>query len=151
MVNISLRVLHLLRDAPAYVASAKKNSGLSTRAAIARWNRMASQMARLERTVPAADWMRIHYEDLCLNPQQTLRTITDWLGLPPHPWPVSFRDAPNHIIGNRMRLQATDEVVLDVKWTERLSAGEIDTVLRRTRTWRKRMGLPEQPIGLPSA
>jgi hypothetical protein len=46
----------------------------------------------------------------------------------------------HHIIGNRMRLSSSNEIVLDERWRSVLTADEAETVKRSTNRYREIFG-----------
>ncbi len=138
--EVELRVLHLVRDAPGLVSSRMANQGFSLDSSIRFWNRGAAQAERLVAALPGGRTLRVRYEDLCRDPHAELGRIAGWAGVAPFPAEVRWREGDHHIVGNRMRLADAREIRLDERWRERLAPAQVDEVLRRTGSWRTRLG-----------
>ncbi len=137
---IDLRVVHLIRDAPGYVSSAMKNRNASCQGGIRSWLRGAEHAERLRQHLRPEQFMRTRYEDLCRNVEGELGRIFGFINVAPLRGPIRFREGEHHIIGNRMRLQSSSEVVLDEKWKERLGPDQLREVERSTKSHRIRFG-----------
>jgi hypothetical protein len=140
LTNFDLRVVHLVRDSLGFVSSHVKNNQSSVEVGIRHWNRTAGQMQRLFERLPPGRRLRVRYEDLCANPEAELGRIHEMARLASTPGPVDFRAAEHHIIGNRMRLGSSSEIVLDESWRERLTSLEIEEIRSRTEVYRERFG-----------
>ncbi|MCP3977870.1 MAG: sulfotransferase [bacterium] len=138
--QLELYVLSLVRDAPGFVNSFRRNSGASITAGCRSWARMARHVDRLLAEVPAPRALRMRYEDLCADPARELSRVARWLGVGPFPAELAFRAVEHHVIGNRMRLSGADEIRLDERWRSELSADELRIVVRRTAAVRRRLG-----------
>lgn len=138
--GIDLQVIHLVRDSPGLVSSRMANQAYSLDSSIRFWNRGAAQVEQVFASLPGVQRLRVRYEDLCRDPAGELQKITDFLGLEPHAELSKWRSYEHHIVGNRMRLEGSNEIRLDLRWKERLSREQLDRVLRRTRRFRRRFG-----------
>jgi hypothetical protein len=132
-----LRVLHLVRDARAVIASDMRRTDTSPVAAATDWwyrNRVAELLGRRS---SVAAYSRLRYEDLCREPAKTIQSVVEW---------VSSRDAgeeefrmppwPLHAIpGNPMLRKPVREVSLDERWRRELSPA----ALRRAKPIVKRL------------
>jgi hypothetical protein len=134
------RVVHLVRDAPAFVASNMQNTKQDLDWSVRTWLRNAGHVERLFQQLPPEQQLRVRYEDLCREPAKTLDRIAAFANVAPFAGPVDFRAVPHHVIGNRMRLGSSSEIRLDESWRERLTPAQIDAVMRRTAAWRARLG-----------
>lgn len=145
--RFELRVVHLIRDAPGYVASAIKNTAppMGLHQAIRSWNRIGGHVERIFAELPPQRRLRIRYEDLCTDVEGTLAHIARFCDLDPATGAPDFRATEHHIIGNQMRLRTSSEIRLDESWRDRLSAADLATVLELTRQRRERFGYGEIP------
>ncbi len=79
-------LLLLCRDYRAVAHSTAKRSASPRRAAllggVRTWRTRLQQMEVLARDFPADRVIRVRYEDLCAEPEQTMRRLSDFLGLP---------------------------------------------------------------------
>jgi len=71
-----------------------------------------------------SQWIRVHYEDLCRQPESTMRRILNFIGADPRRTVPDFRSVEHHVVGNGMRLDSTSEIRLDERWRSVL--GEAD-------------------------
>jgi hypothetical protein len=140
LTELDLGVIHLVRDSPGFVSSELKNRATSLGPAVRRWKRMAGHARRLESLLPPDRFLRVHYEDVCTRTEAELARVARFAGLEPSPGPVDLRATEHHIIGNRMRLESSREIVLNEVWRERLSSAEVEEVRRRTESVRRRLG-----------
>ncbi len=138
--RLDLRLIHLVRDAPGLVSSFMKNRDESLSAGVRYWNRTAGHVTRLARRLPPDRLLRVRYEDLCTRTEAELARIARFAGLEPGSGPVDFRSQDHHIIGNRMRMASSSEVVLDERWRERLDPVQQREILQRTARYRRAFG-----------
>lgn len=140
LTRLDLRVVHLVRDSLGFVSSNAKNRSEPVDAGIRIWRRMAGHVRRLEGLLPPERFLRVRYEDLCTRVEEQLGRIQRFAGVEPVAGPIAFRSGTHHIIGNRMRLEGSREVVLDESWRERLTRAEAEEIRRRTARERRLFG-----------
>jgi hypothetical protein len=135
-------VIHLVRDAPAFVSSYVRHSGSqrTVRTAIRWWNATARRVCRLRSLVPRQRMMLVRYEDICAQPSAEVARIAQFLNAPLTEVRTDFRVMAHHIIGNRMRLAHDSSIILDTRWREDLSPRHLKMVLRQTMHYRKAFG-----------
>jgi len=124
--RFDLRVIHLTKDAPAFVYSmVKRNLPRARKTALrmtARWLVENAVMTRLCRAnFLERQYIHLRYEDLAGQPDATCRRLGDWLGLEfPERTSRDFRNSENHAVsGNRTRWQNTS-IRLDQQWRSAL-------------------------------
>ncbi len=103
---------------------------LSAAEAALEWRRSNEEAACALRSLPRDAWREVHYEELCADPQATLRPILIWLGVEAGAR-VELARGEYHVIGNGMRLDSTREVRLDDRWKTALppqALGAFDSV-----------------------
>lgn len=103
----------------------QRHAELTMTEAAHEWRRSNEEAREVLRTIPAADRIRISYEDLCTATPATLGTVHRFLGLAEHDSFGEFRQAPHHVVGNGMRLDDTSEVKLDDRWREHLTQTDL--------------------------
>lgn len=93
---------------------------LSSRQAAVEWRRSNEEAACIVGLLPRDAWRQVRYEDICLDPQTTLRPVLRWLGVDAD---VALRldRSRNHVVGNGMRLDAADTIGLDDRWRTTLT------------------------------
>lgn len=89
------------------------------------WRRAARSAAHLLRSLDPSRWKRVSYEQLCLEPDATLRELFTFIGVDPGRMRPNFRDAEHHVVGNGMRLDSTSEIRLDDRWRSVLTPDEL--------------------------
>lgn len=91
------------------------------------WKRSNEAADCLLRQLPASQWTRVRYEDLCAEPRRTLEQLCRFLGLDSSRINLDFRSKPQHVIGNGMRLDSTSEIHLDERWRSALPESALGT------------------------
>ena len=98
---------------------------------------MVGHVIRLQDGLPPQQFLRIQYEELCRHTTRVLDRIAAFAGVDPFPELVDFRKCPHHILGNRMRMASSSEIVLDESWRTRLTPSQLREILRRTNRERR--------------
>src|SRR5579872_343848 len=133
-------VIHLVRDAPAFVKSFIKKDARLIDKAIQWWNRTNWQMDHLKKLIPPSQWLLVRYEDVCADPETELQRILRFLGVEEEAPVLDFRRGPHHIIGNKMRLGDASTIRLDTSWREALSKAQVEQIIRSTKKYRQLLG-----------
>ena len=89
------------------------------------WRRCMRSAEFALKCLDRSQWIRVHYETLCSDPEDTVARILDFVGADPSLWNKDFRAAPQHIVGNGMRLDSSSEIRLDERWKEALGEQEL--------------------------
>lgn len=131
-MNVSLKVIHLVRDPRGYCYSVRKHRPQSTEAPARDWVRVNRLAEYHLRRLPPNRWRRVSYESICADPQGSLQKLTDFMGVEPLVVPDDFRKCPNHVIGNAMRLPSDGRVTiqLDEKWRRTLPQEDLQATAR---------------------
>ena len=127
------QVLHLVRDPRGYAASLRSRDTVPAdiRAVGREWRRMHRSIELLFGHSRRFDYLRIRYEDLCLDSEATLARIFGFFGVQPVAAARPAQDPrKNHIIGNRMLKTFDGTLRLDQRWEQALSNDEQGAVLR---------------------
>jgi len=128
---LEIKVIRLVRDGRAVAHSIighglQRPSRSQTVAAAARaWRRSNEAAECLLRRLPAAQWLAIRYEDLCVKPAPTLQHVCQFLGIDPEMVNLDFRSREQHVLGNEMRLNSSSQIQLDEGWRTQLSAEDL--------------------------
>ena len=110
--------VHLIRNPKGQVASAVKKHGGFLKHIV--HYELVHQ--RIRRTLEGVAHSVVRYEDLVLQPEQTLGSLLEPLGLEFHPQQLSWAEQTKHLVaGNRMRRRKVSELILDENWKDRLS------------------------------
>ena len=91
------------------------------------WKRSNEAADALLARLPRSQWTEVRYEDLCRQPEVTLRRLCEFLGVDPAKVDLNFRARQQHVVGNGMRLDTTSEIRLDERWRTHLSADDLQT------------------------
>lgn len=115
-----IKVIHLIRDGRAVI-----NSYIRRRGRIGWGLRMWAPQALsgffLPRKLPNQAWLRIRYETLATQPEETLKTICAFLGVSFEPQMLAYRSQPYFgIPGNPMIYLENEDIVIDEVWKEEL-------------------------------
>ena len=131
--DLDVYPVHLVREPKGQINSVvRKHGGFLKH--IFRYELIHEQIRRALKSVPHSV---VHYEDLVRDPEQTLSSILRPLGLDFDRRQLDWAEAEKHeVAGNRMRFDATSELVLDESWRQSLSplkqrAIDLGTLLSR--------------------
>jgi len=91
------------------------------------WRRSNEEGEAIVRRLDPAQWRQISYENLCTHTPETMQQLYEFLGVDPSHRIGNFRDAEQHIIGNGMRLDTTNEIRLNEQWRQVLSQEDLRT------------------------
>lgn len=127
-----LKVIHLVRDPRGYCYSVRKHRPHSREVPAEDWVRGNEVAEYYGRGLGSDRWKRITYEAICSTPDRALRELTDYIGVEPLDLPENFREYPNHVVGNAMRLPSDGRVTiqLDEKWRQRLAPADLEVTSR---------------------
>jgi Sulfotransferase family len=128
--DYDLRIIHLVRDGRAVTCSGIKNEGAEAGHVSREWVRTHDQIKRLARRVPKQSYVMMRYEDLCRDPAGMLNMLCDFLSLPQADLLAQYAQSEQHVLGNRMRLEARNGIKLDEKWRTMLQPGQLATFER---------------------
>jgi len=121
---LDVKVLHLIRDVRAFVASHKRR-GLSTAETAVWWKRTQQFATRLKSDLPSDRFLPMKYEDFGNDPQGCLDQISSFLGLSSASLPDMIEPKGHHILGNRIRLGGAMKISADEKWRKELSENDV--------------------------
>jgi len=130
------RIVYLARDARGVVRSLLSQGGghawsHNARDAARYWVWENRRIQRVLRTLPREAWTLLRYEDLCRDPEATLRATLDFLGLAFDPGMVELARRPHHLLGgNRMRFRGDSTIRLDEKWRRVLDSAQLSEIER---------------------
>ena len=144
--ELDLKVVHLVRDARAGAASYMKHEpDCDAKTAARRWLRANVSAERARSYVEPNRWMRILYEELCSDYQNTVDRIADFVGVPRAAVPEDFGNTEHHIVGNTMRRGKRRGITLDESWKTRLTAGDLAAIRRVAGKWNRTFGFDWPP------
>jgi hypothetical protein len=104
------------------------------------WKRSQEAAECLLATLPRSQWTEVRYEELCANPEDTLRRLNRFLGLDADNIVMDFRAQQPHVIGNGMRFDTTTSIRLDERWKTHLPPADLATFERIAGDMNRRYG-----------
>jgi hypothetical protein len=124
--DLDISVIHLVRDARGVVTSTLGHKpGTSAQQAAQSWVHRNNNIHRHLASLPEDKHIRVRYEDVCRNTQNTLAQICRFCGVAPHYEVTDFRSVEHHVVGNQMRLRASSEIRLDERWKRELDEAQL--------------------------
>ena len=122
----SSKALFLTRDGRAVAASHYRRQGRAPKASARSWRFINIYTELMLRTIDKSSYMHVRYEELCREPEKTLKKICEFLGCSFHQEMLTFSDVkPHNIGGNRMRMAGVSEIQEDLKWQTVLSSAQL--------------------------
>lgn len=113
-----IRVILLIRDGRGVTNSYMRHHQATMAQAVQEWLHTQQECDRMARLLGNDRCLTIHYETLCHEPEKTLSTIHQFLGLERG---AASSDRVKHIMGNQMRLASLQDIRIDEKWKQTLS------------------------------
>lgn len=127
--SFDVKVVTLVRDVRAYAASARRRGKTATEAAET-WRKDQLTIRELVSTLPPERRTLVRYEDLCQDPDQILRRLWEFCGVPAIDPPARVVSNEHHVLGNNMRMAGPIEVKFDQRWRRDMPPAEASAVLR---------------------
>jgi hypothetical protein len=118
-----IRVIHLIRDGRGVTNSYMRHHNTTMPQAAQEWVHTQQECNRMAANLGNNRCLTVHYEALCLKPEETLTSIYRFLNLPPKSSSISPRI--KHILGNQMRLGSLQDIRIDEKWKKALNHDEL--------------------------
>jgi Sulfotransferase family len=116
--GFDVRPIHIVREPHGVVASHLRK-GRDWWSHCLSWSRHAYDARRV---LAGREHLRIRYETLATQPEDTLHTAMKWLGLAFEPGQMHFHRTPHHLLaGNHMRHEDDESIRLDQRWKTELS------------------------------
>ncbi len=127
--TLDTRIIHLVRDARGQVSSRlrRDNSVTASRAAHD-WYRLHQRVDVNLKSWPRDKQILVRYEDLCENPEATLRQLYTFCGVDIDYERIDPQPGSQHIIGNPMRLTQTGKIKLDERWKDELTLDQLNDI-----------------------
>jgi hypothetical protein len=89
------------------------------------WVRCNQETQSVLATMEKDKWMKVHYEDICNDTENSLNAIFSFIGVEPSKKRLDFKSVEHHVIGNGMRLDDSEVIQLDERWKEQLNEQEL--------------------------
>jgi hypothetical protein len=129
--GLRVKVIQLVRDGRAVAISMighglKRPTPRETMAAAAlSWRRNNEAGEHILARLPASQWLHVRYEELCREPEETLRNICRFVGIASRDLVLDFRSKQQHVLGNEMRLASTSAIRVDDRWRSKLTKEDL--------------------------
>jgi hypothetical protein len=104
------------------------------------WRRSNEEAAEVLKQLDPSRWIQVRYEELCADPEGTLRRLFAFIGVDPAAARLDFRNTEHHVVGNGMRLDTQSEIRIDERWREVLAPSELDTFASVAGSLNRRLG-----------
>lgn len=107
------------------------------------WVRCNKETEAVLATMSKDNWIQVHYEDICNHTEKTLDRLFEFIGVDPSKKRLDFKTVEHHVVGNGMRLDDSEEIILDERWKEQLSESEIAKYFQVTGDYHQKMDYTE--------
>jgi hypothetical protein len=136
-----LRVIYLTRGPKATVWSTIRRQAGTLQSGLAMYCKVNSRLLRLLNDLPAHDWIHIRHEDLCAEPERTVKRACDFLGYDYDARMLQLPLEGRHTIGgNGVRFRKLGRIRQSLAWRENLSHAAVQEIDRRTRPLAEKLG-----------
>ena len=137
-----VRFVHLVRDGRAVMASRMRRLGETAPQAARAWRVHNRVLLRSQARLPLGERMRLHYEELCRRPQESIRAVLRHAGLEAGELAVTLRRDDSHLVGgNPMRYRQDEtEIEVDERWRVDLDAADLRVFERTAGRLNRRFG-----------
>jgi hypothetical protein len=120
-----IKVIYLIRDGRGAANSFMKHYSAPMSVAAKEWRRTHEECDRVAAALPAEQCVRLHYEELCRNPEHVLEQLFQFLEVAPDAASTEIAAQEQHVLGNAMRLRSTNQIQLDEKWRRELTPADL--------------------------
>lgn len=120
--------------------ASRDHQRLSMEAAAREWRRSNEEAEAVLAQLDPSRWIQVHYEQLCADPEGTLKKVFSFIGVDPAAARLDFRNTRHHVVGNGMRLDTQSEIRLDERWREALAASDLNTFASVAGSLNRRLG-----------
>lgn len=108
------------------------------------WKRAMEEAEAVVGRLNSDQWIRIKYEDVCNNTEETLDKVFEFIGVDPAKKRLDYRHSGLHVVGNGMRLDSSEEIVLDDRWRTELTKEEKEIFERIAGDMNARLGYEKE-------
>lgn len=98
----------------------RRTECLSMAEAAYEWLRSNEEAEALLAGLNRFQWTEIRYEDICLRTEETLHRLFKFINVAADKEYISLRNSEHHVVGNGMRLDTNEDIVLDERWKSAL-------------------------------
>jgi hypothetical protein len=89
------------------------------------WVRCNQETEAVLATMDRDKWIKVHYEDICNNTENTLDKLFEFIGVDPTKKRLDFKTVEHHVVGNGMRLDESEVIKLDDRWKDQLNEADL--------------------------
>ena len=104
------------------------------------WRRSNEEAAAILAHLDPSRQITVSYEDVCADTAGVLRRVWGFLGVRPFQFGRGWRGKNQHVIGNGMRLDSTEEVKLDERWRTALPPAALEIFETEAGALNRRLG-----------
>lgn len=135
------RLVVMVRDGRGVYFSGIKR-GFSRRYSLDAWyNYYSRALPNFRRNVASEHIHLMHYEDLVINPEETLRGICGFLKIDYDPAMLDFKSVVHHNVnGNDMKFSSASVLKLDDTWKHRLSKPDYEFFIKKAGSLNRSLG-----------
>jgi hypothetical protein len=124
----AVRAIYLTRDGRATINSLMKHYGYSAKLATRRWLVGNFYSKWMLARIPPNQRIHVRYEELCKDPERTVKRVCAVIRVEYEPAMLNFRPAEQHLIaGNVMRLGGRADIAEDGSWRMELPEAALRT------------------------
>ncbi len=140
------RLLYMIRDGRAVTASKIRREGVSMEYAARDWRQAHRKTLLAQRGIPEQQIIRVHYEQLCTDPESTLKRVCAFLGLTYQPEMLTIKKIEAHNIGgNPMRFRTDEQSIkLDEAWRDQLTPDQLHQFDRVAGPMNRKLGYNDE-------
>ncbi len=139
--SLGIGVLHLVRRPEGVVASQLRRGRPGDAALHARgWRQRHRRLLVSYEDAQTGQYLRVRYEDLCLETEETLKKIFQFLKVSDTIEVLDFQKVSQHVIGNSMRLKPLSEIKLDERWRDELNPKQLQAIQDVTQSLSRKFG-----------
>lgn len=143
--DAAINIIHLIRDPRGYACSDRRLKPERTAEISAQhWLSYHRRVLRVVKPLCKANYLAVRYEDLCHEPEPTMRRVFDFVGVE-YQDPF-FQPRDSHMMGSRASRTFTGKLQERETWRSVLDPDEQRTCLQLTRPLSERYGYLDQPL-----
>ena len=122
-----LKVIHLVKDGRGVLDSfLRYNPNVNEKKVIKNWVKLNKFINHKLKKLPEKNIMVLTYYDLANNTEETLKKLTNFIGVAFEENLYNFNNYEHHILGNtKMRLSSTNDIIFDKKWKKTLTIEQL--------------------------
>ncbi len=130
------KLVLLVRDprafAKSYLTAGVTPPGATLSMAIADWHAYLREVRKITSFYPEARVLTVRYEDVCEQPNETISTILQHLGLDYESRILEVKETSHHVFGHKTRKSFDGSIRTGESWSAYFSADQIRTIESHT-------------------